>query len=168
MLNGLDVVRGDITQVTGAAIVRCVSVGKPDDPDGDAILCAGGPALVREIAWYGRLVEARPVVTGAWRLLATAVIHVAAPRWRVDDPSLDQRLALVVERVLLAAVRHGLPAVAFSPIGPDFPMDRAAAIAIGTGYSALFAAPDLRQVTFVCPTDSAFHAYEAALRTLAD
>lgn len=168
MLNGLDVVHGDITRVVGAAIVRCVPVGEPDDPDGDAVLRAGGPALARKIARSGRLAEARPVVTGAWRLPATAVIHVAAPRWRTDDPSFDQRLALVIERVLVAAVHYRLSRVAFSPIGPDFPMDRAAAVAIGTTYSALFVAQSLRQVTFVCPDALSYAMHDDTLRTLVD
>ena len=168
MSDGLLVVRGAITRVPGAAIVRCVPAGLPSDPAQDPILLAGGNALWVEIQRHEPLGEARPVVTPPYELPAGAVIHVAAPVWRDGGRYEDRRLALTVERVLVAAVRHRLSHVAFNPIGPGFSADRAAAIAVSTVHSALFAAPSIEAVVFVCPTAALWQVYDDAVNQLLD
>ena len=168
MSDGLRVVRGDITRLGEVAVVRCVPAGVPSEPTADPLLLAGGDGLWADIQRHEPLWEARPVVTPPYRLPATAVIHVAAPVWRGGAHDEDRRLALVVERVLVAAVRHRLTRVAFSPIGPGFPLDRAAAIAIGTIHSALFAAPDIEEVTVVCPTGASWQVYDDLANHLLD
>ena len=168
MSSGLRVVEGDITRLLGVAVVRCVPAGDPVDPASDPVLLAGGDRLWADIQRHEPLAEARPVVTPPYRLPATAVIHVLAPVWRGGDHDEDRRLALVVERVLVAAVRHRLPHVAFSPIGPGFPIERAAAVAIGTIHSALFAAPDIVEVVIVCPTTASFRHYDDLVHWLLD
>ena len=168
MSDGVLVVRGDITRVPGAAIVRCVPAGLPSDPALDPILLAGGEGLWVEIQRHEPLVEARPIVTSPHRLPAGAVIHVAAPVWRDGGRDEDRRLALTVERVLVAAVRHRLSQVAFSPIGPGFPADRAAAITVSTIDAALFAAPSIETVVFVCPTAALWQIYDDAVNQVLD
>ncbi len=168
MSAGLLVVRGDIRRFAAGAIVRCVPVGVLSDPAADPILLAGGDALWAAVQRYGPLTEARPVVTDSYRLPAQAIIHVAAPVWRGGGQDEDRRLALTVERVLVAAVRSQITRVAFSPIGPGFPVDQAAAIAVGTVHSALFAAPSIEEVVFVCPTDAAWQVYDDAINGLLD
>lgn len=168
MGDGLRIIQGDITRLAGMAVVRCVATGDRSDPATDPLLLAGGDALWTDIQRHEPLIEARPVVTPPYRLPATAVIHVAAPVWQGGHYDKDRRLALVVERVLVAAVRHRLPRVAFSPIGPGFPLDHAAAIAIGTIHSALFAAPDVEEIVIVCPTTASWRIYDSALLTLLD
>ncbi len=168
MSDGVLVVRGDITRVPGAAIVRCVPVGLPSDPARDPVLLAGGEGLWVAIQRHEPLVEARPVVTPPYGLPAGAVIHVAAPVWGDGARDEDRRLALTVERVLVAAVRHRFSQVAFSPIGRGFPADRAAAIAVSTVHSALFAAPSIGEVVFVCPTAALWRVYDDAANQLLD
>lgn len=159
---------GDITRLAGVAVVRCVATGAPADPLTDAILVAGGPGLQVEIERHAPLVEARPIVTPPHALPARAVIHVAAPPWRGGGQDEDRRLALAIERCLVTAVRARLDRVAFSPIGPGFPLDRAAAILVSTIHSALFAAPSITEVTFVCPTRRAWRVHADAIAGVID
>ena len=168
MSGGLVVVRGDITRFVGGAIVRCIPVGLPSHPASDPILLAGGAGLWVEIQRHEPLDEARPVVTPPFGLPAGAVIHVAAPVWRGGGQDEDRRLALTVERVLVAAVRNQVTHVAFSPIGPGFPLDAAAAIAVGTIHSALFATPSIEDVVFVCPTNAAWQVHDDAVSAWLD
>ncbi len=168
MSDGILVVNGEITQVPNGAIVRCVPAGGATEPAHDPILLAGGEALWVEVQRHEPLIEARPVVTLPYRLPAEAVIHVAGPVWRGGGQDEDRRLALTVERVLVAAVRNRFSRVAFSPIGPGFPADRAAAIAVSTVYSALFAAPSIEAVVFVCPSAALWQIYDDAVNQLLD
>ncbi len=168
MSGGLVVVQGDIRRCVGGAIVRCVPVVGPSDSASDPILLAGGAELRADVQRHEPLAEARPVVTAPYRLPAQAIIHVAAPVWQGGGKDEDRRLALTVERVLVAAVRKRFARVAFSPIGPGFPVDRAAAIAVSTIHSALFAVPSIEEVVFICPTCTAWQVYDDAVNELLD
>ncbi len=168
MSDGLLVVRGDIRRFVGGAIVRCVPVDVASDPASDPILLAGGDTLWAAIQRHEPLAEARPVVTAPYGLPAQAIIHVAAPVWHGGGHDELRRLALTVERVLVAAVRNQVAHIAFSPIGPGFPLDRAAAVAVGTIHSALFAAPSIEEVVFVCPTSAAWRVYDDAVNASLD
>ncbi|HEV2528236.1 MAG TPA: macro domain-containing protein [Thermomicrobiales bacterium] len=159
---------GDITRLAGYAIVRAVVAGEKGDPLADPILFAGGKELAEHAAAIEPLVEARPIVTPPYGLPATAVVHVAAPRWRNGQGDEDWRLALTIERVLYVARRERFSRVAFSPIGPGFPLDRAAEIAAITAHAALFAAPEIAEVRFVCPSRTSLRAYRDAISAVTD
>lgn len=138
------------------------------DPAIDPVLLAGGANLLVAVELLEPLAEARPVVTAPFGLPSTAVIHVAAPAWAGGGQGEDGRLAAVIEAVLAVATRRHLPRVAFSPIGPGFPLDRAASIAVETIDAVLFAMPAIAEVLIVCPTERTQRTYEIALSEVID
>jgi O-acetyl-ADP-ribose deacetylase len=165
---GLRAIGGDITRLEGYVVVRCVVAGEKPDLEHDPVILAGGKRLRAATESLGSLPEARPVVTAPGDLPASAVIHVAAPRWAGGQDDEDRRLALVVERVLFVARRERLWRVAFSPIGPGFPLARAAGIAASTASACLYAAPEITDVVFVCPTPTMLVAYDDAIAAVID
>ena len=171
---GLEVHRGDITRMRVDAIVnaaneRMLGGGGVDG----AIHRAAGPRLLEACR---ALPEVRPGVrcptggariTPGFELPARHVIHTVGPRWRGGGRGEPERLASCYLVSLALAERHALRSIAFPAIGCGaygFPVERAAAIAVGECRAHLAAAGSVSRIVLVAFDSETFGALEAAVR----
>jgi O-acetyl-ADP-ribose deacetylase (regulator of RNase III) len=166
--------QGDLTKESVDAIVNAAnsSLMGGGGVDG-AIHRAGGPAILAEceqlVARIGRLPAGRAVVTTGGRLPAKRVIHTVGPVWSGGNRQEDATLASAYRESLALAKQEGLASVAFPSISTGayrFPVERAAAIALGTVRDFLAAEGSPKEVTFVLFDAGTLAAYEGALRTI--
>jgi O-acetyl-ADP-ribose deacetylase len=117
-----------------------------------ALLRAGGEALARACAGLGDRQQGPVRVTGAGRLPARYVIHVASPVWRGGASGEQEALAHLHERVLEAADRLDCRTIALPAIGcgaHSFPSDAAAAAAVPAIERVLVRLPGIEHVELV-------------------
>ncbi len=117
-----------------------------------ALLRAGGEALARACAGMGDRQQGPVRVTGAGRLPARYVIHVASPVWRGGVSGEQEALAQLHEQVLEAAERLDCRTIALPAIGcgaHSFPSDAAAEAAVPAIERALGRLPGIERVELV-------------------
>jgi len=117
-----------------------------------ALLRAGGEALARACAGLGDRQQGAVRVTGAGRLRARYVIHVASPVWHGGGRGELEGLAVLHERVLEAAGRLDCTSVAIPAIGcgaHGFPSDAAGAAVVPALEQALDRLPRIQHVELV-------------------
>jgi O-acetyl-ADP-ribose deacetylase (regulator of RNase III) len=164
---------GDITTQAVDAIVNAAnsSLLGGSGVDG-AIHRAGGPAILDECRLLGGCATGEAKATGAGRLAAQYVIHTVGPVWRGGGAGAgeDEALASCHRASLALASELGcrtvaVPAVSTGAFG--FPLDRAAAIALGVTAETLERLPAIEQVTFVLYDDAAYKSFASAFARLA-
>lgn len=164
----LELVRGDITHQDTDAIVNAAnsSLLGGGGVDG-AIHAAGGPAILEECRGLGGCPTGDAKITGAGRLRARHVIHAVGPYYRDGRHGEAELLASAYRRSLEVAIAHGIRTLALPSISTGayrFPIDAAAAIALGTVALVLAERPGtLAVVRFVLFAAADLAAYERAL-----
>jgi O-acetyl-ADP-ribose deacetylase (regulator of RNase III) len=158
-MSGVEVVVGDITQLAVDAVVnaaneRMLGGGGVDG----AIHRAAGPEL---LAACRAVPEVRPGVrcptgsariTAGFELPARFVIHTVGPVWDGGGQDEDRLLASCYRESLVLAESHALRSVAFPAISCGvygFPIDRAAAIAVGEVRASLYRCRRVESVLLV-------------------
>ena len=168
----LDVVRGDITDQDVDAVVNAAnsSLLGGGGVDG-AIHAAAGPALLAECRELRRtrfpngLPTGEAVATAAGALRSRWVIHTVGPNYAAGerDPAL---LESCYRRSLAVAEALGATSVAFPAVSAGifgWPLDDAAAIAVGTVRDAARDLTSVRVVRFVLFADITTAAFRAVL-----
>jgi len=165
-------VRGDITTITVDAIGNAANAGLAGGGGVDgAIHRAGGPAIMAELR--ARHPRGTPtgsaVATGAGDLPASWVIHAVGPIWRGGGHGEPVLLAAAYRSAIDVAADLGartltLPAISAGIYG--YPLDRAAAVAVGAVAEALRAGAPLDRVAFVLYSADTLAAFERALAAL--
>jgi O-acetyl-ADP-ribose deacetylase (regulator of RNase III) len=163
----LTLVTGDITKLVVDAIVNAAnsSLLGGGGVDG-AIHRAAGPELVAECRMIGGCPTGEARLTRAYRLPARHVIHTVGPVWQGGDKGEPALLAACYRNALFLAARHGLRRIAFPAISTGiyrYPVDAAAAIAVGTTCAVLAEEASIAEVIFVCFNEAAREAYARAL-----
>jgi len=169
---GLALARGDITTIPADAIGNAANAALAGGGGVDgAIHRAGGPAIMAELQarYPGGIPTGSAVATGAGDLPARWVVHAVGPVWRGGGHGEPELLAAAYRSAIDQAVRLGartltLPAISAGIYG--YPLDRAAAVAIGTVAEALRAGAPLERVTFVLYSANTLDAFERALAAL--
>ncbi|WP_454735491.1 O-acetyl-ADP-ribose deacetylase [Cupriavidus necator] len=167
----LQVVHGDITRMEVDAIVNAANSGLLGGGGVDgAIHGAGGPAIMEACRAIrdaqGGCPTGEAVITTGGRLPAPYVIHAVGPVWHGGDQGEDELLANAYRNSIRLAAQHHLRRLAFPNISTGiygFPRERAADIAIAAVREALAAAPEIKQVTFVCFDDENYRLYRERL-----
>lgn len=169
----LALVRGDITTIPADAIGNAANAALTGGGGVDgAIHRAGGPAIMAELR--ARYPQGTPtgtaVATGAGDLPARWVIHAVGPVWRGGGHGEEELLAGAYRSAVEVATGLGartltLPAISAGVYG--YPLERAAAVAVGAVAEALRRGAPLERVTFVLFSADVLAAFERALAELA-
>lgn len=163
----LELVRGDITKQCADAIVNAANTSLLGGGGVDgAIHRAAGPKLLEECQDLGGCQTGEAKITRGYNLPAKFVIHTPGPIWRGGASHEDELLANCYTSCLSLAVENGCKTVAFPSISTGvyhFPLDRAAAIAVGAIWSFLETDRALERVRIVCFDDTTLAAYNKAL-----
>ena len=114
-------------------------------------------------------VTGKAVITGAGRLAAQYVVHTVGPVWHGGGAQEPELLANAYRNSLALAAAHGAHTIAFPAISAGiygYPLDQAAAAALGVARDFAFARPDFTEIRFVLFSAGSFAAFEAALDAL--
>ena len=170
----LSLKQGDITRETVDAIVNAAnsSLLGGGGVDG-AIHRVAGPKLLAEcrqiVARQGGCPTGAAVITGAGRLPAQHVVHTVGPVWHGGGSQEPQLLASAYRNSLALAAAHGARTIVFPAISAGiygYPLDQAAAVALGVARDFALARPDFTEIRFVLFSASSFSAFEQALTAL--
>jgi O-acetyl-ADP-ribose deacetylase len=171
----LALLRGDITRQTTDAIVNAANSQLLGGGGVDgAIHRAGGPAILEECkrirARQGGCPTGEAVITTGGQLPAKFVIHAVGPVWSGGGRKEDELLASAYRASLRIAAEKRLRSIAFPSISTGayrFPIERAAAVALGTVRDFLTRqSHTLDEVRVVLFSDADLGVYQNALRSL--
>jgi len=163
----LEAVRGDIALEETDAIVNAAnsSLLGGGGVDG-AIHRAAGPELLAECRALGGCPTGEARVTAGYGLRSRHVIHAVGPVWHGGGEGEVALLVACYRNALAIAEARGLRSVAFPSISAGvygFPIERAAAVAVGTVRAALATARRVELVRFVCFSAADLAVYERVL-----
>ena len=166
----IEIIQGDITRQAVDAIVNAANTTLLGGGGVDgAIHRAAGPELLAECRTLHGCKTGEAKLTRGYRLPAKFVIHTSGPVWHGGDRHEPELLASCYRSCLELAAANGLKTVDFPSISTGvyhFPLDRAAAIAVGTIADFLNAHPEIERVRMVCFDARTKGYYDAALRAL--
>jgi O-acetyl-ADP-ribose deacetylase len=149
----IEVMQGDITKQQVDASVNAANSGLSGGGAVDgAIHHAAGPKLVLASRAQAPCPAGDARITPAFRLPARWVIHAVGPVWWGGQRGEDGTLTTAYHRSLDLATENGVRTLAFPSISTgayQFPVDRAARIALRTVSEYLESASLPEQVTFV-------------------
>jgi O-acetyl-ADP-ribose deacetylase (regulator of RNase III) len=131
-----------------------------------AIHRAAGPELLEECRVLGGCDTGDAKITGAGRLPAKHVIHAVGPVWRGGGEGEPELLASCYRRAIELAAEHGCRRVAFPAISAGiygYPLEQAAAVAIGATREALERHPEVEEARFWLFDRRAYQAFSEAL-----
>ncbi len=170
MAQRITVVSDDITRLEVDAIVNAANgtLLGGGGVDG-AIHRAAGPDLLAACRTIGGCPTGEARVTPGYRLPAQWVIHTVGPVWRGGGAGEAEQLAACYRSSLACAAERGAESVALPAISTGaygYPLEQATEIAVRETVAFLAAHELPRTVTFVCFSDQAARAYEAAIAKL--
>lgn len=155
----LECVRGDITrQEDMDAVVNAANAElAPGGGVAGAIHEAAGPRLYDEALQYAPIQPGQAIITGAYDLPNTYVIHCLGPRYGLDAPAAEL-LASCYEAALMRAEEAEIRSIAFPAISAGafgYPLDEAATVAMETVKRHIPALKTVKVIRFVLFTKEA-------------
>ena len=129
------IIRNDITKVHVDAIVNTANPEPvyASGTDGAVYMAAGADQLLKERRRIGQLRTGEAIVTKAFRLPATYIIHTVGPSWWDGSRGEYEDLASCYRKSLYLAEQLGCKSIAFPLISTGvygFPKDRALEVAL--------------------------------------
>lgn len=164
------VVRGDLTQQAVDALVNSTDIAvEAEDGVSGAIFRAAGASLKEECRKLRGCAVGQAKVTAGYELPARWVIHTVGPIWQGGNHQEDELLAQCYRNSLALAALCPIQTIAFPAISTgqhQFPVERAAKIAIATIHECLQTNTTIEKVLLVCLEGEVFDAYIEALKSL--
>jgi O-acetyl-ADP-ribose deacetylase (regulator of RNase III) len=161
------VIEGDITRVSADAVVNAANEGLRGGGGVDgAIHRAGGPAILAECRKIGLCPTGSAVITTGGNLPTDYVIHTVGPIWHGGKAGEEKSLKSAYLSSLALAGEKGLTTVAFPSISTGtygYPIERAAAVAVGAVLEHLGGETSLEKVIFVLFGAGDYGVYERVL-----
>jgi len=168
MTGRMEVVRGDLTGLEVDAIVNAANERlAPGGGVCGAIHRAAGPELARACNDIGHCDVGRAVITPAFDLPSTHVIHTVGPVWHGGRHGEAEKLAGCYASSLEVAERNGLKTVAFPAISCGifgYPPELAVPVAVRAVQQALARLPGIERVSFVVLDEAMEKLFRAAIQ----
>ena len=166
----IECVRGDITSQDDVdAVVNAANARLgPGGGVAGAIHRAAGPGLAEEATPLGPIEPGEAVITGGHGLPNRYVIHTLGPVYGQDRPEAEL-LADCYRNSLALAEEEGIESIAFPAISTGifgYPVEEAAAVALGTVSDAADSLEQVRLVRFVLHSPSNLETHEKVLSEL--
>jgi len=166
----LQLVQGDITQVTADAIVNAANTALSGGGGVDgAIHRAGGPSIMAECRTLGHCPTGGAVATTAGDLPAGIVIHAIAPIWRGGTQGEADLLTRAYRESFRLAAEHEARSIALPSLGTGaygYPLEQAAPIALRAALDHLRSGRPPGRITFVLWDGRALTAFKEAVEAL--
>ena len=166
MINRLTIILWDITNLKVDAIVNAANKTLLGGGGVDgAIHKAAGPGLLEECRKLGGCNTGEAKITSGYNLPARYVIHTVGPVWHGGNDGEDELLAQCYRNSLKLAVDKGIKTIAFPSISTgayNFPVERAARIALMEIGKFLKNDDSLEKVSIVCFDERTLEAYQDA------
>ncbi len=170
MTTAIEIVQGDITSLSVAAIVNAANSTLLGGGGVDgAIHRAAGPQLLIECRRLQGCPTGEARITDGYRLPARKVIHTVGPIWHGGAKGEAQQLAGCYHNSLLLAATNGLESIAFPSISTGvygYPISQACRIAITSTLPFLQPPSGLEKVIFCCFSSADSACYRQALAEL--
>ncbi|MEW6736527.1 MAG: O-acetyl-ADP-ribose deacetylase [Acidobacteriota bacterium] len=159
----VEVIQGDITKQQVDAIVNAAnsSLLGGGGVDG-AIHQAAGPKLLEECRKLKGCHTGEAKITNGYNLPARWVIHTVGPIWRGGSNNEDELLASAYRNSLALTLQHSINTIAFPSISTgayNFPIERAAKIAMTQFKQFLATNSSLKKILMVCFSRSDYQTY---------
>jgi O-acetyl-ADP-ribose deacetylase (regulator of RNase III) len=159
----IELIQADITKQKVDAIVNAANTTLLGGGGVDgAIHRAAGPELLEECRNLGGCPTGQARITRGYQLAAKHVIHTVGPIWHGGRGGEDELLRKCYINSLDLAEENGLKSIAFPSISTgayNFPIDRAAQIAIDAIRAFLRRPRGVQQILFVCFSQNDFDVY---------
>lgn len=157
------IINGDITKVETEAIVNAAnnSLLGGGGVDG-AIHRAAGPGLLEECKKLGGCQTGEAKITKGYNLPAKYIIHTVGPLWEGGEKGEDELLAMCYKNSLKIASEKGIKTLAFPSISTgayDYPINRAARVAVNEISNFLDGESSLSKVFIVCFDSDTYDSY---------
>ena len=167
MLERIEIIKEDITKQKVDAIVNAAnnSLLGGGGVDG-AIHRAAGPELLEECKTLNGCATGEAKITKGYRLPAKYVIHTVGPVWHGGDNNEDEYLARCYNNCFRLAVQYDIKTIAFPAISTgayEFPLERAAKIAVAQTKKFLVINTSVEKVIFVCFGEGSYNSYKNVL-----
>jgi O-acetyl-ADP-ribose deacetylase (regulator of RNase III) len=163
----IELVLGDITQQDVDAIVNAANATLLGGGGVDgAIHRAGGPEILAECRELGGCEPGDAKATKGGKLPARYVIHAVGPIWHGGGEGEAELLASCHSRAIELADELGCRSLAFPAISTGaygYPVELAAAVALGATREALAAHPSVQLARFVFRDEATRAPYRKAL-----
>ncbi|WIK87852.1 O-acetyl-ADP-ribose deacetylase [Varibaculum cambriense] len=166
----VEVILADITTREVDAIVNAANTSLLGGGGVDgAIHRAAGPGLLQECRTLGGARTGEAKITGGYNLPAKYVIHTPGPVWHGGGSREGELLAACWRNCLQLAAKNHCHSIAFPSISTGvyrFPIDQAAAIAMGEIKDFSSFPSTLKSVTICCFSPEDQQVYQQALSAL--